>query len=64
MSPHLYPCPRCFLLPPDPHEVSPRYRSGVCRCRPTELEVARMRGEAKRRFERRWGSANEWWRAA
>lgn len=63
MIAYVFPCQRCGLLPADPNEPHSNHRSGVCRCHPTQLEAARLRAVARRRFERRW-VRNDWWRAA
>ena len=63
MIAHVFPCQRCGLLPADPNDTNPRHRAGVCPCRPTQLQAARLTAEARRRFERRW-VRNDWWNAA
>lgn len=63
MNAYVFPCDRCGLLPADPADPSPRFRAGVCPCRPTQLEAARLRAGARRRFETRW-VRKDWWRAA
>lgn len=63
MITHIFPCQRCGLLPADPNDPNPSLRSGVCRCWPTQLEAARLKSVARRRFETRW-DRKDWWNAA
>jgi hypothetical protein len=51
-------------MSPDPNDPNPRLRSGVCRCWPTQLQAARLRAQARRRFETRWDDREGWWTAA